>query len=152
MKNRTLATLALAAALGITATSGIPAQAANPTLHFSYAVPNSPGRDTGSNSSLNGEWVRLKNSSSHTSYNLTGWTIRDRSAHVYKFGSFILKPGASVTLHTGRGSNTASNRYWGKTWYVWNNTGDEAYLRNTGGTTKDTCSWGSEGNGVQVTC
>lgn len=72
--------------------------------------------------------------------------------HVYTFGTFTLKPGASVTLYTGKGTNTSSKRYWGRASYVWNNTGDEAYLKNTSGTTKDTCSWPSEANGKQVTC
>lgn len=152
MRRRTLAVLSLTAALALTATAALPAEASNPTLHFSYAVPNSPGSDTGSNTSLNGEWVRLKNSSSSTSYTLTKWTIRDEQKHVYTFGTFTLKPGASVTLYTGKGTNSSSKRYWGRTGYIWNNTGDEAILENTGGTTKDTCSWGSEGNGAQVTC
>jgi hypothetical protein len=152
MKKRTLVVLSLLATIGIVGTATLPAEASNPTLHFSYAVPNSPGSDTKSNSSLNGEWVRLKNSSSTTSDKLTGWTIRDKQKHVYKFGTFTLKPGASVTLYTGKGTNSSSKRYWGKTAYIWNNTGDEAYLKNAGGTTKDTCSWGSKGNGVKVTC
>jgi hypothetical protein len=125
---------------------------ANPTLHFSTAVPNSQGSDTGSNTSLNGEWVRIKNSSSTTTYNLTGWTIRDRTGYVYKFPTYALHPGESVTLHTGKGTSTHANRYWGRTWYVWNNGGDTAYLRNSAGTQKDYCSWGSKANGASVTC
>ncbi|MCU1472773.1 lamin tail domain-containing protein [Amnibacterium sp.] len=152
MKKRTLAVLSILAAVGLTATAALPAEASNPTLHFSAAVPNSPGSDTRSNASLNGEWVRLNNSSSSASYTLTGWTIRDKSSHVYTFGSFTLKPAASVTLYTGKGTNSSSKRYWGKAAYVWNNTGDEAYLKNATGTTKDTCSWGSEPDGKQVVC
>jgi hypothetical protein len=129
-----------------------PAEAANPTLHFSYAVPNSPYSDTGSNTSLNAEWVRLKNSSTTHTYVLTGWTIRDRSSHVYKFPTYSLHPGESVTLHTGKGTSTHTNRYWQRGWYVWNNGGDTAYLRNSAGTQKDSCSWGSVGNGYKVTC
>ncbi|MFE9691992.1 hypothetical protein [Micromonospora sp. NPDC005806] len=30
--------------------------------------------------------------------------------------------------------------------YIWNNTGDTAYLRNSAGTSIDTCSWGSSGS------
>ena len=60
---------------------------------------------------------------------------------MYKFPTFKLKPGASVTLHTGRGTNSASHLYWRSTAYIWNNTGDTATLKNTVGTTKDTCSW-----------
>lgn len=119
-----------------------PALAANPTLHFSKAYVNSPGTDTGSNTSLNGEYVVISNSSFSTASRLTGYTVRDRSGHAYKFPTFTLRPRASVTVHTGRGTNTATNLYWGSRTYIWTNTGDTAYLRNTVGTLKDSCSWG----------
>jgi hypothetical protein len=120
-----------------------PAEAANPTLHFSKAYVNSPGSDTGTNLSLNAEYVVISNSSSTTSYTLTGYTVSDRSAHVYRFRTFVLKPRASVTLHTGSGTNTSTNLYWGSRAYIWNNTGDTAYLKNSAGTLKDSCSWAS---------
>jgi hypothetical protein len=50
-----------------------------------------------------------------------------------------------VTVHTGRGSATSTHRYYNKTWYVWNNTGDTAYLKNASGTTVDTCAWSGGG-------
>lgn len=152
MKKRTIAALSLLVAIGASTASALPAHASNPVLHFSSAEPNSPGSDTGSNTSLDGEWVRLKDSSRTTSYDLDGYSVRDRSHHVYTFGRFILRPGASVTLHTGSGRNSSTNRYWGKRWYVWNNTGDTAYLRNRSGKALDSCSWGRVGNGHQVVC
>jgi hypothetical protein len=45
---------------------------------------------------------------------LTGWTVRDLANHVYTFTSFKLAPGQSVTLHTGKGTNTSSYLYWGE--------------------------------------
>lgn len=139
---RLMVFVGLVAALTLVAS---PAEAATPAVHFSYAYYNSPGSDTGSNTSLNAEYVRLHNSGS-TNRSLTGWTIRDASSHVYTFGTFTLKAGTSVTLHTGKGTNTATNRYWGRSAYVWNNTGDKATLKNSSGTTIDTCSWGSSGS------
>jgi hypothetical protein len=47
-----------------------------------------------------------------------------------------------VTLRTGKGTNTSSTRYWGRKGYVWNNTGDTAYLRSSTNKTIDTCGWG----------
>jgi hypothetical protein len=38
-----------------------------------------------------------------------------------------------------------ASRYWGVSWYVWNNGGDSAYLRNSSGTSIDSCSWKSSG-------
>jgi len=149
MRVRRLTTAALLAVAVITAVAS-PAQAANPTLHFSKAYVNSPGADTGSNSSLNAEYVVVTNSSSTTSYTLTGYTISDRSAHIYKFPTFTLKPKASVTVHTGSGTNTASNLYWRSKAYIWTNTGDTAYLKNTSKTLKDSCTWGNVSS--YVTC
>ncbi|HEX8093838.1 lamin tail domain-containing protein [Jatrophihabitans sp.] len=136
--------LAAATVLSLTAVlfGAGPAEATNPTLHFSKAYVNSPGSDTGTNYSLNGEYVVISNSSYTASYTLTGYTISDRSAHVYRFRTFVLRPRASVTLHTGSGTNTSTNLYWGSRAYIWNNTGDTAYLKNSVGTLRDSCSWG----------
>lgn len=134
-----VAALSLVSGLGAAA----PAEAASPTLHFSKAYANSPGSDTGTNLSLNGEYVVISNSSSTASYTLTGYTVSDRSGHVYRFRTFVLKPRASVTLHTGIGRNTGTNLYWGSRAYIWNNTGDTAYLKNSAGTLKDSCGWGT---------
>ena len=58
-------------------------------------VYNSPGSDTGSNKSLNAEWVQLHNTASH-SVKLTGWRVRDAAGHVYKFGTFRLGAGGNA--------------------------------------------------------
>jgi hypothetical protein len=105
-----------------------------------------PGSDTGSNSSLNAEWVRLTNKRSYT-INLSYWTLRDKTGYKYTFSSdYRLAPGYNVYIHSGKGTNTSYHRYWGRGWYVWNNTGDTAYLRNSASTLIDTCSWGSSGS------
>ena len=139
MRMRRIALVALLCLTALTA-GAVPAQA-NPTLHFSKAYVDSPGSDSGTNTSLNAEYVVVKNSSSTTTFTLTGYTIRDTSRHVYTFKTFKLKPGASVTLHSGSGTNTSTNLYWGSKAYIWTNTGDTATLKNTAGTTKDTCTW-----------
>jgi hypothetical protein len=102
---------------------------------------DSPGTDRGSKTSLNAEYVVIKNTGT-TTRSLTGWTVRDKAHHVYTFPSFKLKPGKSVKLHSGKGSNTSSNLYWDRGWYVWNNDGDKAILRSSSGTLTDTCTWG----------
>jgi len=136
------AAVALAATvLTLPATS---AEAATSVLRFSKVYYNSPGSDTGSNSSLNGEWIRITNYGSGK-HSLTGWTVRDKQNHVYKFGTFTLSAGSSVTLYTGAGTNSWNKRYWHSAYYIWNNTGDTAYLRDASGTSKDSCSWGSTG-------
>jgi hypothetical protein len=119
------------------------AQASTPTIMITKVYVNSPGTDNRTNTSLNAEYVVLKNTTTK-SISLKGWTVRDRSSHIYTFGTFSLSAGKSVTLHTGRGTNTTTNRYWGSGNYIWNNTGDTAYVRRPSSTTNvDTCTWGT---------
>ena len=110
---------------------------------------DSPGTDTGSNSSLNAEWVRLTNTRTNT-INLKGWTQRDKAGYIYTFiTTHYLGAGKRVYIHTGKGTNgypDSPHRYWQRSWYVWNNTGDTAYVRNPSGTLIDSCSWGSSGS------
>ncbi|MEV6798786.1 lamin tail domain-containing protein [Micromonospora rifamycinica] len=139
-------TAALAVAVGCSLTVAAPAQAATPAVQITKVYYNSPGTDNRSNTSLNAEYVKLTNRRS-TTLNLKSWTLRDKSNHVYTFsGDFRLAKGASVYLHTGKGTNTAAHRYWGSGNYIWNNTGDTAYLRNSAGTGIDSCNWGSKGS------
>jgi hypothetical protein len=128
-----------------------PATAA-PSLRFHGAQYDSPGKDTRSNASLNAEWVSLVNTGKKA-VNLNGYTIRDKAGKVYRFGSVsIAGNGGRLWLHTGSGKNDARNRYWGSGNYIWNNTGDTAYLRNAKSTIVDTCTWGYKKNRNWVGC
>jgi len=125
--------------LGVVLAFALPAQAsARVQIHEIYY--NSPGKDTGSNSSLDHEWVQLHNLSG-SRITLTGWTLRDAQRHVYTFGSYTIKPHGYVTIHTGKGANTQTDRYWGHSWYVWNNTGDRATVEDAHGHVLDQCSY-----------
>jgi len=104
---------------------------------------NSPGSDTGSNSSLNAEWIQLRNQCS-TSRSLTAAKIKEAAGHTYTFGSYTLGGGKYVKVHTGKGTNTATDRYWGRSGYVWNNDKDTAYLYNRSGTRLGTCSYNNK--------
>jgi Lamin Tail Domain len=140
---------ALVTALVLSVGVAGPAEAAS-AVQFRTFYYDSPGSDTRTNSSLNGEWFALKNVSA-TRVNLSGWKIRDLTGYTYTFATtFYLNPGATVKVHTGKGTNTASHRYWGRGSYVWNNTGDKASMRNKAGTLKDTCSWSSTGSGYKA--
>jgi Lamin Tail Domain len=117
-----------------------PASAA-PGLRFHGTQYDSPGTDNRTNASLNQEWISLVNTGGRA-VNLHGYTIRDTSRHVYTFGNVtIAAKGGRIWLHTGRGTNKGGDLYWGSGNYVWNNTGDTAYLHKPSGTTVDTCSW-----------
>jgi Lamin Tail Domain len=109
-------------------------------LNFPNGPWYSPGPDHGGNSSLNHEWVQLHNRSGST-INLTNWTLRDKAGHVFRFGSYSIKPHGYVTIHTGKGSGTQTDRYWNHSWYIGNNTGDTAILENQNGTVLERCSY-----------
>ncbi|WP_153392705.1 lamin tail domain-containing protein [Ornithinicoccus halotolerans] len=107
---------------------------------------NPSGSDTSSN--VNGEKVVIANRSAY-GRKLTGWTLQDAAGHRFTFPTFTLKSGASVTVHSGKGSPTAGHLYagWG---HIWNNTGDKAVLRNEAGTLAHSCAY--SGGGSTATC
>jgi hypothetical protein len=137
-----LVAVVAAALAGVVVTA--PASAAGGVILY-RAYYNSPGSDTRSNASLNAEYVQLKNTSTVAKV-VTGWTLRDKQNHVYKFPTTRINPGQYLTVRTGRGTNNAANRYWGSGNYIWNNTGDTAYLRTQTGALVDSCAWGSTGS------
>lgn len=63
---------------------------------------------------------------------MRGWKITDQyKKHTYYFpSSYTLKAKSTVTLRSGSGGNTATTLYWNKYSFIWNNTGDKAYLYN----------------------
>ncbi|MEN3537169.1 lamin tail domain-containing protein [Microbispora sp. ZYX-F-249] len=148
MRTRSLLTAAVVAA-GVMAVSQ-PSYAAGPAVRITKIYYDSPGSpDFGANSSLNGEYVQIKNTT-RKAVSLKGWTVRDRTKradHVYTFGRFTLGAGKTVTLRTGRGKNTATTLHWGRSGgtfaYIWNQTADTAYLRNASGALVDSCSYNS---------
>ncbi|WP_308250684.1 lamin tail domain-containing protein [Nonomuraea rhizosphaerae] len=127
-----------------------PAHAAGPAVRITKIYYNSPGSpDHGANSSLNGEYVQIRNTT-RKAVSLKGWTVRDRTRradHIYTFGTFTLRAGKTVTLRTGKGRDTATTRYWnrsGNTYaYIWNQTSDTGYLRDASGKLVDSCSYNS---------
>jgi len=104
---------------------------------ISYVNYNPPGDDR---KNLNGEYVVIENKGSKD-VDLTGWILKDESNHRYIFPSFILKAGSTVTVHTGSGTNTETELYWGSGSPLWNNDGDTAYLYNKDGELIDKESW-----------
>ena len=138
-------------ALGLVITSGSPAQAAF-RMQISEIFYNSPGPDNGSNTSLNAEWVELHNTSG-SKISLKGWKLHDAGTkHTYTFGTYTINAHGSVKIHTGKGSNTQTNRYWGLSGYVWNNDGDTATLLDNHGSRIDRCSYSdpSESNSHKI--
>lgn len=155
MRIRSLLTVAMLAT-GVVAVSP-PAHAAGPAVRITKIYYDSPGSpDNGGNRSLNGEYIQLKNVTKKA-VNLKGWTVRDatkRRDHVYTFKSFVLKAGKTVTLRTGKGKDTATTVYWGRSGgtlaYIWNQVKDTAYLRNASGKLVDSCSYNSSRHDYKI--
>ncbi len=117
-------------------------------VQLTKVVYDSPGKDTGSNTSLNGEYVRLTNRTKKP-INLHNWTLRDAAGHVYTFTTdHTVGAGKNVYVLTGKGTDgtPAAHRYWGSKGYVWNNGGDTAYLRDATKKTIDSCRWTKDSN------
>lgn len=95
------------------------------------------GNDT---QNINDEWARIRNNGPDD-IDMSGWHLRDsfnRGVHSqgYEFpNGTTLRAHHEITLHAGRGTNTATRFYWGLTKPPWENTvpgkihrGDGAYL------------------------
>jgi hypothetical protein len=141
------AVLATTTAVAVGVASAATTQA-TPSVRFTKIYYNSPGTDTRSNASLNGEWVRLTNMTAKA-IALKGWKVRDVAGHTYTFGSYTLPARANVYVHTGKGTNgrpDSQHRYWQSGNYIWNNTGDAATLRDSKGAVVHSCKWGKTGS------
>jgi hypothetical protein len=115
-------------------------------IRISAVSFDSPGDDTGSNRSLNDEWVQITNTSSKDAV-LDHWAVHDaHGSHRYDVGSFRLRSKRSVRLHTGRGADSATDLYWGSGQYIWNNDGDTATLLASDGAVADRCHFTAAGS------
>jgi len=82
---------------------------------------------------LNDEYVVFENTGS-ASVDLSGWTLADAADHTYMFPEgTVLDPGERITIHTGTGTDTETDLYWGQGSAIWNNGGDTVILRDDGG-------------------
>ncbi|GAA3153093.1 lamin tail domain-containing protein [Streptomyces rameus] len=131
---------ALAGAALLTGTLlSTPAEAAG-GVRIHHVWFDSPGSDNRSNKSLNGEWVQLRNTS-RSAVSLRGWVLKDASNHRYVFPDVRIGAGKYLKVHTGSGSDTASDKYQDRRAYVWNNDRDTATLTRASGTKVASCSW-----------
>jgi P pilus assembly chaperone PapD len=77
---------------------------------------------------LNGEYALVRNTGA-AAINLAGWKLDagDRSQR-FILASYPLKKGATVQIHTGRGTTRAGHLFLGSGRPIWNNDGDTATL------------------------
>jgi competence protein ComEC len=77
---------------------------------------------------LNGEYALVRDTGA-AAVNLAGWRLDagDRSQR-FSLASHHLKKGATVRIHTGRGTTRAGRLFLGSGRPIWNNDGDTAAL------------------------
>lgn len=82
---------------------------------------------------LNDEYVVFRNSGDEP-LDLSGWTVSDEAGHRFTFpDGTTLAANATLTLHTGSGTDTERDVYWGSNTPVWNNDGDTVVVRTAAG-------------------
>ena len=145
MRRRLIALATVTAALAASAAViAPPAQArGRVTITAAYYDPRL-GPDPDTNAGRNAEYIVIRNSGARN-IALTGWVLHDvpraATTNSFVFPRFTLRAGHTVRIHTGSGSNTGSDLYWGKSVYVWGDDSDTATLLNGSGTVLGTCSW-----------
>ncbi len=65
--------------------------------------------------------------------NLKDWKLKDEATHIYTFEDFELNNLQSVAIHSGSGTNNATDLFWNLKTTVWNNDHDTAFLRDAEG-------------------
>lgn len=148
-KLRAVAAVAALVTVGLTAPNATATTTSSHYFNLTKIYFDSPGSDSGTNASVNHEYFVVKNITKAT-HALTGWTVSDRQHHRYTYPKVSLGAGASIYVHTGKGSAVAHTRYWGLGYYVWNNTGDAATLRGPAGTVWDVCSYTAANDPVKT--
>ncbi|PMC74474.1 lamin tail domain-containing protein [Brachybacterium sp. UMB0905] len=100
-----------------------------------------PGRDYSKNSEYVKEYIQVKNTGKKT-LTLSGYVIRDNGPQKFTFPKGTkLAPGKTLTIRSGKGKNTTKTKYWNKSSYIWNNTGDTARLYNSKGKLLESCKY-----------
>ena len=83
---------------------------------------------------LNDEYVTFRNAGNEP-LDLSGYTVADAAGRTHTFADgVVVEPGATLTLHTGSGTGTTTDRYWNASSPVWNNDGDTVIMTAPDGT------------------
>lgn len=97
---------------------------------------------------LNKETIVITNTGTRRA-SINGWTIRDAAGHVYEFRRGVwLGPHRQIRLHTGRGSDTRHQKFWGRHQGVWDDDGDRATLKRPNEKVADYCRYSGAGSSV----
>ena len=134
-----VAVMALALATASTAQAGIQM---TKILPYPGVVPGDH------NAQVNAEYVVVHNSAANAK-GLRGWYIREKKLkRTFTFPGFTLCGGCSVKIHSGNGTNTGTDLYWGRAAGTWVDGGDTAVLHRVGGLLQGQCVYPKATGGV----
>jgi len=89
--------------------------------------------DRGLADDVEDEYVAFRNAGDET-LTLSGWTVENDGGQRFVFpDGFVLDSGQNVTVHSGRGSDSETDVYWGATSGVWDDDGDTITVRTADG-------------------
>lgn len=85
---------------------------------------------------VNGEWIKLRNTSSTVTLKLGGWRLRDAAQRGYRIPKGTkVPPGKTLTIRVGKGRDKPLKKFWGRSKPLFRNvyeatdyTGDGMYL------------------------
>lgn len=83
-------------------------------------------------------------------HDITGWVLSDKDGNSYTFPSTIIRAGEPITIWSGAGTDSKTDRYWHAVEEVWDDTGDMAHLHDHLGRLVDKCVF--EGGGQIAIC
>jgi hypothetical protein len=84
---------------------------------------------------LNAEWV-VVSYKGEDQINLASWELRDEDRNIFVFPQLVLHTDGAVQIHTGSGTNTVIDLYWGESEPVWES-GEKAQLFDPSGNKRD---------------
>jgi micrococcal nuclease len=101
------------------AESGVWGTPSDSPLRIVEVEYDAPGDDS---LSLNEEYITFEVLVSGT---LLGYSVEDQTGHRYQFPDRVFKKGDRFKLHSGEGTDTQTDLYWGASGAaIWNNSGD----------------------------
>ena len=109
-----------------------------PDVAIEQVQADGPGND---NENPNVEWVRVVNREDHP-VDLQDWQVTSYPYVLHITGSHVLAPGEVLTVFVGRGDDTRTELYWGKTASILGKVSDSMALWTPAGDVADCWAWG----------
>jgi len=92
------------------------------------------------------EYVEIENYDNKI-VRLGGWKLHDSGQiHTYTFPNYNMEPGETCRVYTNENHPEWCGFNWGNGSAIWNNSGDEATLKDGSGTVIDSCSYDGSGD------